>query len=73
MDFMYLVFTRMPGESSVGDSGLCCCTRVTYFELELTPLLVDSAITIVIVKIIIVLSTRLEGVAEGGFCMEMAG
>ena len=57
----------------VGDPGLCCCTCVTYFELELTPLCVDSAITIVIVMIIIVFSSRLEGVAEGGFCMEMAG
>ena len=28
---------------AVGDSGLCCCTRVTYFKNKLTPLLVDSA------------------------------
>ena len=26
---MYLEFTRMPGVT-VGDSGLCCCTSVTY-------------------------------------------
>ena len=26
--FMYLVFTRMPGESYVDDSGLCCCACV---------------------------------------------
>ena len=32
VEFMYLVFTRMPGESYVGDSGLCCCTCVTDFE-----------------------------------------
>ena len=26
VEFMYLVFTRMPGESyRAGDSGLCCC------------------------------------------------
>ena len=31
VEFMYLVFTRMPGESYVDDSGLCC-TCVTYFE-----------------------------------------
>ena len=23
--FMFLVFTRMPGGVTVGDSGLCCC------------------------------------------------
>ena len=23
--FMYLVFTRMPGRVTVGESGLCCC------------------------------------------------
>ena len=28
---------------TVGDSGLCCCTCVTYFERLLTPLYVDSA------------------------------
>ena len=38
---MYLVFTRMP--VTVGDSGLCCRTCVTYFERQLTPLCVDSA------------------------------
>ena len=32
VEFMYLVFTRMPCESYVGDSGLCCCTCATYFE-----------------------------------------
>ena len=25
VEFTYLVFTRMPGEVTVGDSGLCCC------------------------------------------------
>ena len=25
MEFLYLVFTRMPGGVIVGDSGLCCC------------------------------------------------
>ena len=30
VEFMYLVFTSMPG--AVDDSGLCCCTCVTYFE-----------------------------------------
>ena len=24
-EFIYLVFTRMPGEVTVGGSGLCCC------------------------------------------------
>ena len=28
---------------TVGDSGLCCCTCVTYFERKLTPLCVDFA------------------------------
>ena len=33
VEFMYFVFTRVPGESyRAGDSGLCCCTCVTYFE-----------------------------------------
>ena len=27
VEFMYLVFTRMPG-----NSGHCCCNCVTYFE-----------------------------------------
>ena len=27
---------------TVGDSGLCCCTCVTYFVRQLTPLCVDS-------------------------------
>ena len=82
VEFMYLAFTRMPGESysgavyvpciytntrwellwmylwcslctlylhacqvrvTVGDSDLCCCACVTYFECWLTPLSVDSA------------------------------
>ena len=25
MEFIYLVFTRMPGGVTVGDSGRCCC------------------------------------------------
>ena len=25
VEFIYLVFTRMPGGATVGDSGLCCC------------------------------------------------
>ena len=28
---------------TIGNSGLCCCTCVTYFERRLTSLLVDSA------------------------------
>ena len=32
VEFIYLVFTRMPCESYVDDSGLCSCTCVTYFE-----------------------------------------
>ena len=28
---------------TAGDSGLCCCTCVTYFERQLTPLCIDSA------------------------------
>ena len=27
---MCLVFTGIPGESTVGDSGLCCCVHATY-------------------------------------------
>ena len=29
----------------VGDSGLCCCTCVAYFDLYLTPLFVDRIST----------------------------
>ena len=29
---------------TVGDSGLCCCTCVTYIERESTPLCVDSEV-----------------------------
>ena len=29
---MYVVFTHMPVRVTVGDSGLCCCACVTYFE-----------------------------------------
>ena len=25
VEFIYFVFTRMPGGGTVGDSGLCCC------------------------------------------------
>ena len=25
LEFIYLVFTRMPGGITVSDSGLCCC------------------------------------------------
>ena len=32
VEFMCLVFTRMPVRVTVGDSGLCCCTCVAYFE-----------------------------------------
>ena len=32
VELMYLVFTRMPGEDTVGDSSLCCCVCVTSFE-----------------------------------------
>ena len=32
VEFMYLVFTRMAGENTVGDSGHCCCTCAMYFE-----------------------------------------
>ena len=28
---------------TVGDSGLCCCTCVTYLQPKLSPLCVDSA------------------------------
>ena len=34
---MYLVFTRMPGDTTVGDSGLCCCVHLASFERLLTP------------------------------------
>ena len=39
---MYLVFTRMPGDTTetVGNSGLCCCVCLTTFERWLTPLCV---------------------------------
>ena len=42
VEFMYLVFTRM--RVTVGDSGLCCCTCVTYFERQLTPLCADFVV-----------------------------
>ena len=28
VEFLYLVFTCMPGGVTVGDSGLCCCVPV---------------------------------------------
>ena len=31
VEFMYLIFTRMQVRVTVGDSGLSCRTRVTYF------------------------------------------
>ena len=44
VEFMYLAFTRMPGESyTVGDLRLCCRACVAYIGHELTPLFVDSA------------------------------
>ena len=33
---MYLVFTRMPGESFCS-SGLCCCVHVSSVKRKLTP------------------------------------
>ena len=42
VEFIYLVFTRMPGESYVGLSNLWCCVSVTDFKRQLTPLFVDS-------------------------------
>ena len=32
VEFMYLVFTRVPVRVTVGDSSLCCCICVTYFQ-----------------------------------------
>ena len=32
VEFMYLVFTRVPMRVIVGDSALCCCVCVTCFE-----------------------------------------
>ena len=43
---MYLVYIYIRAcqlRVTVGDSGLCCCVCVTSFELELTPLFVDSS------------------------------
>ena len=31
---------------TIGDSGLCCCVCVTYFERCLTPLCVDSCVVV---------------------------
>ena len=31
VELLYLVFTRMPGVSTVGDSGLCCCGLCDVF------------------------------------------
>ena len=45
---MYLVFTCMPGESYRRQLRLCCCTCVTYFEHELTPLLAVTTLRVVI-------------------------
>ena len=39
--FIYCVFTRTPSDVTVGDSGLCFCVCVTYFERLLTPLCED--------------------------------
>ena len=32
VEFVYLVFTRMPVRVTVGDPGPCCCVCVTSFE-----------------------------------------
>ena len=42
VEFVYLVLTCMPGKSTAGNSGLCCCACVVSFEHLLTPLCVDS-------------------------------
>ena len=39
VEFMYFVFTRMPGESY---HRLCCCVCVTSFRRKLYPVCVDS-------------------------------
>ena len=31
VEFMYLAFVCIPGESTEGDSVACCCTCVTEF------------------------------------------
>ena len=36
---------------TTGDSGLCCCTCVTYFKRYLTPLRVDFVVTCVVVSV----------------------
>ena len=41
VEFMYLIFTRMPGTVNVGDSGLCSASG-TSFELQSTSLFVDN-------------------------------
>ena len=51
---MNLVFSNLHTcqvRVTVGDSGLCCCTCVTYFECELTPLFVYYNINIIIYTI----------------------
>ena len=35
--FMFLVFTRMPGGVTVGDSGLCCCVSCVFDGMLETP------------------------------------
>ena len=43
-EFMYLVFTHMPGESyhrQLGSLLLCLTARVRYFKYLLTPLCAD--------------------------------
>ena len=42
VEFLYLVFTHIQLRVTVGDSGLCCCVRVTSFERYLTSLCVGS-------------------------------
>ena len=39
---MYLVFTRMPGESYRRRLGFCCCVCVVSLERCLTALCVES-------------------------------
>ena len=37
MEFIYLVFSHMPGGVTVGDSGLCCCVPCLFLAPDVIP------------------------------------
>ena len=73
-EFVYLIFTCMPGESYVGNSGLCCALLFTcgVFQALVTPLFVDSAqaLDLFLFPIVEILMPRVVVGCWGTHCRE---